>query len=107
MGPAAHPTAQLMQLGDPETVGVEDHHHGGVRHIDADLDHRGCDQHIELTGAEAVHDSFLFRRRQASVQQTERQPIKSPASRRSKVSCALATSNFSLSSINGQTTYAW
>ena len=37
---AADPPAQLVQLGDAEPVGVHDHHHGGVGHVDPDLDRR-------------------------------------------------------------------
>ena len=40
--------AELVELGDPEAIGVEDHHHGRVGHVDADLDHRGGDEHVEL-----------------------------------------------------------
>ena len=53
--PAPDPAAQLVQLGEPEPVGVLDHHHGGVRHVDADLDHRRRDQHAEVAGREPAH----------------------------------------------------
>ncbi len=42
-------TPQLVELGDPEPVGVEDDHHGGVGHVHAHLDDRGGDQHVEGT----------------------------------------------------------
>ena len=51
-GAAADAAAQLMQLREPETVGVDDDHHRCVRHVDADFDHRGRDQHVDLAGAE-------------------------------------------------------
>ena len=35
--PAANPAAQLMQLRQPEALGMLDHHDGGVRDVDADL----------------------------------------------------------------------
>ena len=43
---------KLVKLGQPETVGVFDHHHAGVRHVDADFDDRGSHQHLDLTRAE-------------------------------------------------------
>ena len=37
--PAADPPAQLMELREPEALGVLDEHHRRVRHVDPDLDH--------------------------------------------------------------------
>ena len=45
---AADAAAQLVQLRDPEALGVLDQHHRRVRHVDADLDHRRRDQHVGL-----------------------------------------------------------
>ena len=45
---AADASAQLVQLGQAEALGVLDHHHGGVRHVDADFDHGGRNQNIQL-----------------------------------------------------------
>jgi len=42
-GAAADPAAELVQLGHAEPLGVHDHHHRRVRHVDADLDDRGRD----------------------------------------------------------------
>ncbi len=39
--------AQLVQLRDAEPVGVHDHHHRRLRHVDADLDHGRRDEHVE------------------------------------------------------------
>ena len=69
--PAADAAAELMELGDAESVGVEDHHHRRVRHVDADLDHRGGDEHVELPGAEQIHRHLLLRRCQPAVQQPD------------------------------------
>ena len=44
---SADPAPKLVELGDAEPVGVEHHHHGGVRHIDTDLDDRGGDEDVE------------------------------------------------------------
>ena len=71
---APDPAAQLVQLGDAEPVGVEDHHHRGVGDVDADLDHGGGDEHVELAGAEQVHRHLLLGRRQPAVQQPEPEP---------------------------------
>ena len=57
--PPADPAAQLVQLGDPEAVRVEHHHHGGVRHVHAHLDHGGGDEHVGLPGGEAPHHRVL------------------------------------------------
>ena len=43
---AADPPAQLVQLRDPVALGGLDHHHGRVRHVDADLDHARRDEHV-------------------------------------------------------------
>ena len=44
LGAAPDAAAQLVELRQPEALGVLDHHDGRVRHVDADLDHRGGDQ---------------------------------------------------------------
>ena len=67
--------AELVELGDAEPVGVEDHHDGRVRDVDADLDHGGRDEHVELTGPEQVHRHLLLGRRQPAVQQTESEAL--------------------------------
>ena len=45
-GAAADAPAQLMELREPEALGVLDHHQRRVGHVDADFDHRGRDQHV-------------------------------------------------------------
>ena len=35
-----------MKLREPEALGMLDHHDGRLRHVDADLDHRGGDQEL-------------------------------------------------------------
>ncbi len=45
--PPADPAPELVELGDAEAVGVEDDHDRGVGDVDADLDHRRGDQHVE------------------------------------------------------------
>ncbi len=60
-----------MQLGEPEALGVLDHHHGRLRHVDADLDHRGGDQELRLAGGEALHGAVLVGALHAAVHQID------------------------------------
>src|SRR5204863_9837354 len=46
----ADAAAQLVQLRKAEALGALDHHQRGIRHIDADLDHRGTDEKLDLAG---------------------------------------------------------
>lgn len=66
--PATDPPAQLVQLGDAEAIGVHDHHERGIGDVDADLDHGGADQQIDLPGGEGLHGLGLLRGVQAPVQ---------------------------------------
>ena len=54
-GAAPDAAAQLVQLRQAEALGVLDHHHGRLRHVDADLDHRGGDQEAGLARGEPLH----------------------------------------------------
>ena len=45
---AADPSAQLVQLGEPVAMRVEDHHHAGVGNVDADFDDRRRDEHVDF-----------------------------------------------------------
>ena len=49
-----------MELREPEAFGVLDDHAGRVRHVDADLDDRRRDQHIDVPFSEASHGLFLL-----------------------------------------------
>ena len=69
VGAAPDPPAQLVQLRDSVAVGVLDQHHGGVRHVDPDLDHRGRDEHVGLPRAERRHRLLLVGRPQLPVQE--------------------------------------
>ena len=71
VGAAADAAAQLMQLRQPEPFGVLDDHDGGVRHVDADLDHGGRDEDVHLPCGERPHDAVLLLRAQPAVQQRE------------------------------------
>jgi hypothetical protein len=68
------PAAQLVQLADAEAVGVQHHHHGRVRHVDADLDDGRRHEHVQLAAGEALHDGVLGLRRHPAVQHLDPQP---------------------------------
>ena len=69
---AADAAAQLVQLREAEALGMLDHHHGRLRHVDADLDHRGGDQEPRLAGGEARHGAVLLGALHAAVHQVDR-----------------------------------
>ncbi len=48
-----------MQLRQPEAFGMLDHHDGGFRHVDADLDHGGGDQQPRFARRETPHRLVL------------------------------------------------
>ncbi len=66
-------TAQLVQLREAEAVGVLHDHHGGVRHVDTDLDDRRRDQHLHGAGAERGHRLLLLLGLHLAVQQPDAQ----------------------------------
>src|SRR5918994_4505333 len=70
LAPPAHAAPELVELGDAEAGGVEDHNDGGVGDVDAHLDHRRGHQHVEPALAELVHRRVLVGRAQATVQQS-------------------------------------
>ena len=61
---------QLVQLGQPELLGVLDQHYRGVGHIDPDFDDRRRDEHLDLVAAKGIHYRLLFLRVQSSMKQT-------------------------------------
>ena len=112
-------TAQLVQLGDAEALGVLDEHYGRVGDVDADLDDGRGDEHVGFAGGERGHRLLLLARSHAAVQQHEpvaaqlalAQPLSSAvAARRSPRplgATAPSASTAGCSSISGQTTKAW
>ena len=64
----ADAAAQLVQLRDAEPVGVEHDHHGGVRYVDTDLDHRRGDEHVDVAARRTAHHVVLRVGRQPPVQ---------------------------------------
>jgi len=49
-----------VELGEAEPLGVLDHHQGGLRDVDAHLDHGGGHQDVEPAPVEGVHDLLLL-----------------------------------------------
>jgi hypothetical protein len=68
-----------MQLGDAEAVGVVDHHHRGVGHVDAHFDHRRRHQYIDLAGGEPAHHRIFHFARQLAMQHLDPELSKRPA----------------------------
>ncbi len=67
LGPAPDAAAQLVQLGEPEPVRLLHDHDRRVRDVDADLDHRRRDEHVELPRLEAGHQVAPLGRLQPPV----------------------------------------
>ena len=68
---AADAAAQLVQLRQAEALGVLDDHERCVGHVDADLDHRRCDEDRDLAAGEERHHGRLLGGRHAAVQQAD------------------------------------
>lgn len=66
----ADAAAQLMQLGEAETLGLSDHHDARLGHVDPDFDDRGRDQEFQRAGGEILHHPVFFRRLHATVDET-------------------------------------
>ena len=60
-----------MQLRESKALGVLDHHHRRIGHVDAYLDHRRRDQDGDLAAHEAVHHRGLVVGFHAPVQQPD------------------------------------
>jgi hypothetical protein len=68
----ADAAAELMELGQTESLRVFDQHHGCIWNIDTDLDHSRADQNFGFAAAESFHDFLFFRSGNSSVQQLAR-----------------------------------
>ena len=107
LGAAADAAAQLVQLREPEAVGLLDDHDRRVRDVDADLDHRRRDEHVELARLEAA-PSARAARPAAAGRAAGRRGSRAARPRRSRSASASAARDCDVSdsSISGQTTYA-
>ena len=63
----AHATAQLVQGSQTKALAVLDDHDGGVGHVDAHLDHRSRDEHVNLATLEGIDNLVLLPRWHAAV----------------------------------------
>ena len=70
-GAAADAATQLVELGQPEPVGLLDDHDRRVRNVDAHLDHGCRDEDVELARLEARHQLPPLGRAEAAVQETD------------------------------------
>ena len=59
--------SQLVELGEPEAVGIEDEHDRRLGNVDADLDDGRAHEDVEVAGAEAIHDLVSRARRHLAV----------------------------------------
>ena len=53
---SAYSAPQLMELSEAKTLGVFDDHETGVGHINADFYHCCCDQQVNVTCLETIHN---------------------------------------------------
>ena len=67
LGAAPHASAQLVQLGEPEVIGVVDDDRARARDVDAALDDRRRDEDVDLTVRERVHDALQLARAHLAV----------------------------------------
>ena len=72
---APHAAAQLVELGEAEAVGLLHDHDRRVRHVDADLDHRRRDEHVDLARLEVRHDRAPLGRLQPPVQAADAEAL--------------------------------
>ena len=57
---AAHPAAELVELGEAKSFGMLDDHDRGVGDVDADLDDNGGNENVNPPGLEVGHDRFFL-----------------------------------------------
>ena len=73
--PAPHAAAELVELREPEPIGVLDHDRGRVRDVDADLDDRGGDENLGLARGERAHRGRLLGRVEPPVDEPDTQRL--------------------------------
>ena len=65
---ASDTSAQLMQLGKTEALGILHDHQAGIRHVDAHLDDGRGNQDVDLPRRKALHHVLLFPTLHSSVE---------------------------------------
>ena len=68
---ATHPPAELVELEEAVALRALDQHHGRVGDVDADLDHRRRDEHVDAACDESLHRLGLLRRGHLTVQEPD------------------------------------
>ena len=71
MRAATDASAELMELGEAEALGVFDYHDGGVGDVDADFDDGGGDEDVEFAAFEAGHGDFFVVGGHAAVEEAK------------------------------------
>jgi hypothetical protein len=66
---ATDTASQLVELREAEALRALDQHHRRIRHVDADLDHGGGDEHVRLARHEGAHRPGLLLGGHLAVQQ--------------------------------------
>jgi hypothetical protein len=72
---ATYTATQLMQLREPEPLGILDNHEGSVRNINPDFDDRCRDQQVDFPTFEGGHTLRLVLFLQTAVHQADRQTL--------------------------------
>ena len=63
----ANAAAQLVQGGQAKALAVLDDHDGSIGHIDAHLDHRGRNEHVDIAALKGIDHAVLLPRRHTAV----------------------------------------
>ena len=104
LGAAADPASELVELREPEAVGLLDDHDRRVRDVDADLDHGRRDEHVELAVLERPHHLAPVGRLQPAVDQADAVAGELGAPQPLRLLLGRRASLVSDASISGQTT---
>ena len=71
MRAAAHSAAKLMELGEPEPVGVLNHHDRGIGDVQPHFDDRGGHKNVNVSCLEGLHNGGLLIRFHPSVEESQ------------------------------------
>ncbi len=58
--PSANASPELMELGKAKPLCMDDHHKGGIRHIDANFDYGCANEDVNTLLLEVPHDRIAF-----------------------------------------------
>ena len=77
------PAAELVELGEAEPIGALDDHDGRLGNVDADLDDRRADEHVELAVPEPRHLGIPLGRLQPAMDRVRPAAARASTRRRS------------------------